>query len=264
MARLRLVGAKLRNIRMLLGAADNPWPLVLDSLHLQRDPYTAHLKSRLSFALQPRCGDWFTLLECVIRRDYFRNGIEVRPGDTVIDIGANFGAFSIAASRLVGDSGQVFCYEPNPFVFERLEHNIRINGCRNVTAFKEAVQGQSGDIDLFVDRKSAFSTTHPEVDGRVSSTQPTRVPMLGIDAALERAGRAVALLKMDCEGAEYDILEHLTPDASSTVRQVVMEVHRVPGQSVESIPQRLEQLGFDVRETTPLTAFRRPRTESGS
>lgn len=264
MSSLRDVGAKIRNIGMLLAAADNPWPLVRDSLHLQRHPYTARLKSGLSFTLQPRCGDWFTLLECVVRRDYFQDGIELRTGDTVIDIGANFGAFSIAASRLVGDSGKVWCYEPNPFVFERLEHNLRINGCRNVTAFNEAVQGRSGDIDLFVDRKSAFSTTHPEVDGRLSSTQPTRVPMLGIDAALERAGRSVALLKMDCEGAEYDILQHLTPGASSTVRQVVMEVHRIPGESVDSIPQRLGQLGFDVRPTTPLTAFRRPPTASGS
>jgi FkbM family methyltransferase len=258
---LRSVRAKLHNIRMLLAAAENPTPLVLDSLRLQRRPYTARLTSGLSFALQPRCGDWFTLLECVVRKDYFQNGIELRAGDTVIDVGANFGAFSIAASRLVGDAGRVFCYEPNPFVFERLQQNIRLNGCRNVTAFNEAVEGRSGDIELFIDRKSAFSTTHAEVDGRRSSRSPaTRVPMRAIASALALAGPSVALLKMDCEGAEYDILESLTPDAASAVGQVVMEVHRVPGKSIDSIPRLLGALGFEVRMTSPLTAFSRMRT----
>ena len=257
MGRLR---DKLSNISMLVAAADTPVPLVLDSVRLQRHAYTAKLRSGLTFALEPLCGEWFTLLECAVRMDYFQNGIEVHAGDTVIDIGANFGAFSIAASRKVGDSGRVFCYEPNPFVFERLQQNIRLNGCSNITAFNEAVGGRSGEIDLFIDHKSAFSTTHSEVDGRPASrSHPTKVPLRSIESALGLAGPTVALLKVDCEGGEYDILEHLTSDVASAVTQVAMEVHRVPGRAVGSVPQLLTGLGFDVVATSPLTAFRRTR-----
>ena len=74
---------------------------------------------------------------------------------------------------------------------------------------------------------------------------------------MKLAGPSVALLKIDCEGGEYDILEHLTSDAASAVSQVSMEVHQVPGRSVDSIPQLLAALGFDVVATSPLTAFRR-------
>jgi FkbM family methyltransferase len=249
---------KLRSISMLVAAADTPVPLIFDSLRLQRTTYTARLRSGLSFLLQPGYGEWYTLLECAVRMDYFQNGIEVHEGDTVIDVGANFGAFTIAASRKVGDSGRVFSYEPNPFVFERLQQNIRLNGCRNVTAFNEAVGGQSGDIDLFIGSKSAFSTTQPEVDGRLSSrSHSTRVPLRAMESAIGMAGPSVALLKIDCEGGEYDILDRLTAEAASAVSQVSMEVHHVPGRSVDSIPQMLAALGFDVVATSPLTAFRR-------
>lgn len=262
---IRDVRPKLHNIGLLLSAADTPVPLILDSLRLQSRAYTARLKNGLSFAMQPRCGDWFTLLECVVRGDYFQHGIALRDGDTVIDIGANFGAFSIAASRQVGESGRVFSYEPNPVVFERLRQNIRLNGCRNITVFNEAVGGRDGDVDLFIDRKSAFSTTQAEVGGRVyAGTESTKVPMRSIASVIDRAGPFVALLKIDCEGAEYDILESFTPDDAVRVAQVTMEVHPVPGHSVDSVPPRLGVLGFDVRLTAPLTAFRRSRTEAAA
>jgi FkbM family methyltransferase len=258
MAKARSLRAKLHNIGLLWSAAENPAPLVLDSLRLQSRGYTARLKNGLAFVLQPRSGDWFTLLECAVRMDYFQHGISVRDGDTVIDVGANFGAFTVAASQLVGESGKVFCYEPDPFVFEQLRQNIGMNGCRNVTAVNEAVGGHDGHVNLFIDRKSAFSTLHREVDGRVSSpANCTRVPMRSIGSVIAQAGPSVTLLKVDCEGAEYDILERLTPDAAAMVSQVAMEVHRVPGRSIDSLPARLAALGFDVRMTVPLTAFRR-------
>jgi FkbM family methyltransferase len=257
----RDVRAKLHNIALLLSAAETPVPLILDSLRLQPRAYTARLKNGLSFVLQPRCGDWFTLLECAVRGDYFQNGIALGAGDTVVDIGANFGAFSMAASRQVGESGRVFCYEPSPFVFERLQQNIRLNGCGNVIAYNEAVGGEDGHIDLFIDRKSAFSTTHAQVDGRLCAGEHTTVPMRSIASVLALAGPCVALLKVDCEGAEYDILERLAPEAAARIGQVAMEVHHIPGHSVDSIPPRLIGLGFDVRMTEPLTAFRRTRAE---
>ena len=167
----------------------------------------------------------------------------------MIDVGANFGAFSIAASRHGRDSGKVFCYEPDPFVFERLQQNMRMNGCRNVTAFNEAVGGQDGDIDLFIDRKSAFSTTHTEVDGRPSSrSHSTKVPLRAIESVIA-SGRSLRgrCSRLTARGPSTNILERLTPDAAAPVSQVAMEVHRVPGRSLDSLPALLAALGFRRR-----------------
>ena len=107
---------------------------------------------------------------------------------------------------------------------------------------------------------------HTEVDGRVASrcAQQQTVPMRARNRVGDRTWpvRSVTLLKVDCEGAEYDILERLTPDTAALVSQVAMEVHRVPGYSVDSVPARPAALGFDVRKTIKLAAYRRTPTRS--
>ena len=54
------------------------------------------------------------------------------PGDTVIDVGANRGMFTLLASRLVGDAGQVIAFEPNPTCVHILEDELAANNIRNV------------------------------------------------------------------------------------------------------------------------------------
>ncbi len=87
--------------------------------------------------------------------------------------------------------------------------------------------------------------------------------MRSIASVLALAGASVALLKIDCEGAEYGILNHLTAEEAARVGEVTMELHHVPGHSVDSVPPRLGALGFDVRIAEPLTAFRRPNPNLG-
>ena len=258
MGRLR---DKLSNISMLVAAADTPVPLVLDSVRLQRHAYTARLRSGLSFSLEPLCGEWFTLLECAVRMDYFRNGIEVHEGDTVIDVGANFGAFTIAASRKVGDSGRVFCYEPNPFVFERLQQNIRLNGCRTSPPSTKPWGDKAGKSTCSsgASRRSA-PRNRKSTAVRPAARTPRECRCARWSPRSAWPDRRWRCLKIDCEGGEYDILEHLTADAASASQPGVDgSPPRVPGRSVDSIPQLLAALGFDVVATSPLTAFRRTR-----
>ena len=133
-----------------------------------------------------------------------------------------------------------------------------MNGCRNVTAFNEAVGGWDGDIELFIGRKSAFSTTLAEVDGRQSSrSHPTRVPLRRCESVLRLAGPCVALLKIDCEGGEY---RHPgKPHSRRPARRSARWRWKCTaslGDRVDSLPALLGGLGFDVRMTSPLTAFR--------
>ena len=58
----------------------------------------------------------------------------MRPGSTVLDIGANFGQMSVLFSRFVGAGGQVHSFEADPFVYELLQKTLAANNCQNVTA----------------------------------------------------------------------------------------------------------------------------------
>src|ERR1700704_2394713 len=63
----------------------------------------------------------------------------VRPGELVVDAGANIGTHPVEFSRLVGPEGAVFAFEPQRLVFQALCANIAINQCVNVMAYREAL-----------------------------------------------------------------------------------------------------------------------------
>ena len=253
------VREKLRQISAFLHHTSTPLPLILDSLRLQRRSYIAVRNDGLKLRLRPRCGEWFTFYENLIREDYLKHRIRVKEGDVIVDVGANIGAFSILAAKRVGNSGRVLALEPDPSICDRLRENIELNGLTNVVVYDEAVGESDGQVDLHINRKSAFSTILDQVDGDDRSAkrvETIHVAMCSLTSVVRRAGGRVQLLKLDCEGSEYAILEALTPDEAAFIDQVTMEVHQVPDHSTAWIPSRLQDLGFDVSRTDPLTAVR--------
>ncbi len=74
----------------------------------------------------------------------------IRPGDTVVDIGANVGFFSLLAARLVGTAGRVYAFEPEPQNFALLTKNIALNGYTHVVAYRKAVWRRAGLVKLYL------------------------------------------------------------------------------------------------------------------
>lgn len=253
------LGSKLSQSIGFLQKSRTPIPLMLDSFKLKRRPFDAVDRSGIRLRLNPRCGDSFTFFEILIRGDYLKDGIAVGPGDTVFDVGSNFGAFAIVASRAVGPSGRVLAFEPSPEAFQRLSENLERNHCENVEAHPFAIGGQSGTAELFEHEKSAYNSLFSDLDGKKLVPKSVHnVPVKTLEQVLDERGLdRVDLLKLDCEGAEYGILETLTPAVAGRIKQIAMEAHRIPGHDVEELFSRLDQLGFDVRPTYPSVAFNR-------
>ena len=90
-------------------------------LRLKSTDYVAECKG-IKFQLEARSFEWFTVLENVIREDYFTDGVQLTEGATVVDIGANFGSFCILAAKKVGPTGKVFAYEPSSSVSVSYTH----------------------------------------------------------------------------------------------------------------------------------------------
>ncbi len=76
-----------------------------------------------------------------------------RPGDTVVDVGANIGEVSIVFSQRVGAAGQVFAFEPQPRVFQYLLGNLALNRCSNVTARNVALGSAPGAARMSDDKQ---------------------------------------------------------------------------------------------------------------
>jgi FkbM family methyltransferase len=250
--------AKIEQIRAIFAASSEPMPLILDLMRVKRANYRAKCRG-ISFEIQANTHEWYTIYENVIREDYFSDGISLAEGDTVIDIGANFGSFTVLASKKVGRTGRVIAFEPNPDVCERLKHNVAINALSNIEVRNEAVCGQDGEIVLLLQERSSLTTMFSNIDQRESNdVRPFTVKAAGIVPILRSLDRPVALLKIDCEGAEYDIFTAIDRDTMKNVRQIAMELHTIDGHSDREIVDKLTDFGFIVSNKYPMLFARRP------
>ncbi|HEY2326945.1 MAG TPA: FkbM family methyltransferase [Gaiellaceae bacterium] len=120
----------------------------------------------------------------------------VRPGMTVIDVGANIGFHSVVLSRLVGSSGRVHAFEPMPVTLELLNANLWRHGCANVTVHPQALSDRGGTAML-----------EPDPNGRSGahlSESGFLVELGMLDSAFP--DQRVDVMKVDVEGAEPLVL----------------------------------------------------------
>jgi len=137
----------------------------------------------------------------------------VRKGDTVFDVGANLGTYSLLFSRLVGRRGQVHAFEPGPPTFAGLKGHLEREGpCRNLTANHLAVGAAAGTATLYLpgDDHGQASLSRQTAGSWTTAPAVTEfaVPMTTLDAYVAARGVAsVDLIKVDVEGAELGVLQ---------------------------------------------------------
>ena len=155
--------------------------------------------------------------EVVIANPYLRSGFVAIPADgVVVDIGANIGDLTIQAARLC-PKGQVFAVEPLAEHCALIRKQVELNGANNITVSQYALGSAEGEIDIHGQGTSSSSYWGN------GAAEHVRVRTLE-SFMKEHSIISIDLLKMDCEGAEWDILpaaEHLLP----RIRQICMEYH---------------------------------------
>ncbi len=181
-----------------------------------------------------------------------------RENPIVLDIGANVGFFSLyALARLHG--ARVFSYEPMPTNFRQLQQELIMNAGRPITCIQKAVTGQSGDITLHCDSTCEFTTIASIYEAKGNNAETITVAGVSLlDVFRENSLEWCDLLKMDCEGAEFDILYNCPQEIMSSIGNIVMEVHRGPEgrHNIDSLEEYLRSMGF--------TTQRRPRDLLGA
>lgn len=167
------------------------------------------------------------------------------PEDAVIvDLGANIGAFSLYATAST-ERSVVYAYEPEPHNFDLLRRNIRRNGMTGrIRPSKYAVAGREETRPLYLS-ESPFHSLYPAHPAQRS----IEVPCLGLADVLARHRlEGIDLLKIDCEGAEFEILYGTPPETLRRVGEVRMEVNvnDSPGQSFAELQGFMEAHDFEL------------------
>ena len=183
--------------------------------------------------------------ECYLRGMKFL--LKEKP--VVIDIGANAGFFSLfALSRLPG--AKVCSYEPVPVNFRQLKRNLDLNYGINAVCFQKAVAGKAGTITLSWDASDEFTTSATVFESEGKNFTTITVPSVSLsDIFLENNLDRCDFLKMDCEGAEYDIIYNCLPAVMARIHNMAMEIHggQEAGQNIDSLEAYLRELGFSTR-----------------
>ncbi len=167
----------------------------------------------------------FLFHEIWVNEIYTPPGYKIHSGDVVIDVGANIGVFAtFAATRAPGVT--VHAYEPFQDCVDWLQRNVEESGLRNVHVHKAAVSGAPGEAQLQVDPSRWI--VNSLFNGRGKGESIT-VNCLGLNDVMEENGITLCdLLKLDCEGSEYEVLKGCTPATLKRVRRIVGEYHERP------------------------------------
>ncbi|HLK46647.1 MAG TPA: FkbM family methyltransferase [Bryobacteraceae bacterium] len=193
-------------------------------------------------------------------RAYFEESI--RPGMTVVDVGANQGLYALLFSRLTGAPGRVYAFEPDPDLYRAAVANCKANHAVNVTLFPLALGSKESRLTLWRslvnagDNRLAPGSPNP-------SRQPVEVPVKPLDTVL--AGASIDFMKIDVQGWEWEVIQGMQgvleqPRGLTIWLEFWPEGLRAAGADPVRLLQFLSQRGFRIHATgaaelQPVTDF---------
>ena len=132
----------------------------------------------------------------------------VRPGNTVVEVGANIGSHTVSLAKTVGPTGRVIAVEPQRIIHQYLCANIALNGLGNVETYLAGCGAKPGEF--MVPPLDYFASTFQNFGGIALSPEGAgeRVTILRLDDIMKE--RPVQLLKIDVEGMEAEVLRGAT------------------------------------------------------
>jgi FkbM family methyltransferase len=164
----------------------------------------------------------------------------------IVDIGANVGVTAMVLAQIPG--ARVTCYEPDPENCALLRDNIERNALRNVNVREAAVAATNGKLQFQLHAESTGGALATNGAGPVSGGRTLTVDAVSLERVLEESPTGeIDLLKCDCEGGEYDLLESLRPEVTARIHNLTIEVHDLDhNRNIGWISQRLSALGYQT------------------
>jgi FkbM family methyltransferase len=199
-------------------------------------------RSGMRFLVRPKTTDLTTLNEALVMRPYLCSDlIELAADSVVVDVGANIGDFSVEVATLC-PQGRIIAVEPVIESAAMIEINKILNELTNLEVVRVALGSSEAVVEINLAGNA--SSLYWKKDGQVQRVRQTSLARLMDEL---RIGH-IDLLKLDCEGAEWEILPN-SSEVLPHVKQICMEFHPMNGWTGDKLATYLRNAGYKVEFT---------------
>jgi len=203
---------------------------------------------------------WVSIKDILLNREYeylpmFH--IENLKGKVVIDAGAHVGLYSLIVAIY---AKKVISIEPHPVNYRLLEINRVINNAWNVIPINAAIVGTyvlKQNVKLYESTHSGGATIVTRASSKCYNVPATTLTRI-VEEYVDQDDSIT--LKIDVEGAEFDVFKHLDPALLKRIETLVAEIHLNYG-NIDTIIEKLKSVGFQIKYFHPplITKNARPR-----
>ncbi len=209
----------------------------------KHDSVIFETKSGIKIRLRTNSTDLMALTNVWMINEYEIQNYEINANDTIIDIGSHIGTFSLLVSQFC-NKGKILSYEPMPDNFECLKLNLEINKIKNIIPFNFAVSSDSGKLDMFFNNDQSGHNIFSKNNKKIT------INSISLQKIFDDNNiKSCKLLKLDCEGSEYQIIDALPSDYFDRIENIVMEYHFADSKSElpKKMISKIQNAGFKIK-----------------
>ena len=199
------------------------------------------IKNGLKISLRTNSTDFMQFTTVWLQKEYGIEGFEINNDDVVIDVGAHIGLFALFASQNC-KNGKIFCFEPIKDNFKILTENVHLNNLKNVHLNNEVVSKEDGFVNIYLNKDQSGHSIYKKTSEKI------RTKSVSLETFFIENITKCNFLKLDCEGAEYEIIESLSDKSMKKIEKICLEYHDVNNkkEKLEKLISKLKANFFDI------------------
>jgi len=178
---------------------------------------------------------------------------EIKPGMTIIEVGANIGYYSLIEAKIIGKTGIIYAFEPNPINKKILDINIQLNNItKNIKTFPFGVGGKNEVKDFFLTSIGNISSFIERNEVFIKPVDTIKVKIVRLDDFFDKDIK-IDYFRMDVEGFEWEVIKgmHRILSSDNGPKGCFIEVHssllNQSGHSAKAFLNELYTFGYDVK-----------------
>ena len=219
------------------------YPIVYYGL-TKKEHVILETRTGLKIKIRTNSTDIMAFTHVWLIEEYSHFGFDLCESDKIIDIGAHIGLFTLFVSQFC-KNGKIYCFEPVKENYELLLFNVTLNNLSNVYTFNVAVADKTSTVKIFLNKDESGHSMFAQNFNSIEVQSTTLKNIIDENNIVN-----CDFIKMDCEGAEYDIIRSLPEEYFTKIKKMIIEYHMIDKKPelLNELISKLESLLFVVEK----------------